>query len=195
MSYYYFSNFYFSFDGNSLSMQNLYFYQNATFGDLFDSISSFYPHLNICPCFDYNISHNGNYIFANEKETLYNFRNQYGSSYLYVEIKLNGKQCKCNKQFKEYYSKTKKEIINDFESKIKYLEEKVSFLNIFIEEKDNIITKKTKENKNYLKESSEYQKKIDKLEVTIEDLKNKKRNVEDDNQNQKNVIELLKKEI
>ena len=193
---YCFSHFYFYFDGNSFSMNNLFFYQNTTFGHLFDSISNLYPHLNICPCFDYKIKNNQcSYFNANEDDTLYNFYNKYGSGYLYVEIKLNGKQCKCNKQFKEYYSKTKKEIINDFESKIKYLEEKVSFLNKVIEEKDNIITKKTKENKNYLKESSEYQKKIDKLEVTIEDLKNKKRNVEDDNQNQKNVIELLKKEI
>ena len=195
MSYYNFSNFYLYFDGKSLSMQNLYFYQNVTFGELFDSISNFYPHLKICPCFDYKISHNGNYIFANEKDTLYNFRNQYGSSYLYVEIKLNGKQCNCNKQFKEYYSKTKKEIINDIGPKIQYLEEKVSFYKKLIEEKENIIKNISDENANYSKVISDYQKEIDQLNQTIKNSKSQNKIIEDDKQNKISEIKSLKKEI
>ena len=193
MSYYNFTYFYLNFDGRSLSMQNLYFYQNVTFGNLFDSILNFYPHLKICPCFDYKISHDGNYKYINEKDTLHNFRNQYGSTYLFIQITLNGKQCNCNKQFKEYYSKTKKEIIDDIEPKI--IEEKVSFFKKLIEEKENIITNKTNENNNYSKEISDYQITINKLNQTIADLENKKRIIQDEKQNKISEIESLKKKI
>jgi hypothetical protein len=193
MSYYNFTYFYLNFDGRSLSMQNLYFYQNVTFGNLFDSILNFYPHLKICTCFDYKISHDGNYKYINEKDTLHNFRNQYGSTYLFIQITLNGKQCNCNKQFKEYYSKTKKEIIDDIEPKI--IEEKVSFFKKLIEEKENIITNKTNENNNYSKEISDYQITINKLNQTIADLENKKRIIQDEKQNKISEIESLKKKI
>ncbi len=162
---------------------------------MFDSISNFYPHLKICPCFDYKISYNGsNYNNAIENETLYHFRNQHGSN-LYIQIKQNGKQCNCNKQFKECYLKTKKEIIDNIEPKIKNLEEDVSIYKKLIEEKENIITNKTIENNNYSKEISDFQIKINKLNQTIEDLESKKRIIDEEKQNKISEIISLKKEI
>ena len=103
---YCFQNFYLYIENYSFSMNRLYFLNNTTFGDLFESISSFYIDEKICPCFNFLISNSGNYFPPKEEETLLKFYNSYGSTYLYVQIKRRNK-CICSKIIKEYFPNKK----------------------------------------------------------------------------------------
>ena len=175
---YYFSYCYFYIDNYSFTIHNFYFSNTTTFLQLFEYISSFYQSLNICPCFDFQISNGGNYFNANENETLYNFYNQYGSTYLYVNIQKNGKECKCKEKFKDYYSKTKKEMIN------KFLEQ--------IEQKNKVIKENEFKNNDLVKDKFVLQKEIDLKNKEIENLKKKNTKLKKSSDEQNEIINKLK---
>ena len=84
--------------------------ENTTFEDLLEFIAYYYPSINICPCSQFK----GQYEKSNELIDIDNnwLVMSYISKFYFFKIE-NRKECQCNQQFKEYYRKSKKYIIND----------------------------------------------------------------------------------
>ena len=87
--------------------------ENTTFDDLLEFIAYYYPELNICPCYKFK----GQY----EDIDLVNIENNWPvltciNKFCYFKIE-NKKPCYCSQEFKEYYKKSKRYIINDIMQK------------------------------------------------------------------------------
>ena len=87
--------------------------ENTTFDDLLEFIAYYYPEQNICPCFQFK----GQF----ENIDLVNIENNWQvmpciNKFAYYKIE-NKKGCHCSQEFKEYYKKSKRYIINDIMQK------------------------------------------------------------------------------
>ena len=104
------------------------FNAKTTFENMIAFMAELYPHENICPCVTLTI--NNKKVPKNE--------NVCKLCYKSVNIEITKENCECAQQFKEYFSKSKTDILNLLFDKINKLEnEKIKLLNIIDREPNN----------------------------------------------------------
>ena len=137
---------------------NLYFYysynNNTKYINLIEYISSLYPNYKICPCF--SITNNKEIINNNDYlvKHMQNMQNMQNNVLNISNINFkNG--CNCSSMIKQYYCKSKIEIIKQFEEsieenqKVKKMQEKTKkLLENSLNEKENQINELKKEKTN-----------------------------------------------
>ena len=154
-----------------------YYNQNTTFNDLLEFIGYYYPDLNVCPCYKFQIN-DVNEIKNDTKIIDYIIKDDQ----FHLINNYQDKVCKCNSSFKGIFKLSKMEILQYFDQ----LSERKDSLDIFkkrtitIENEKSMLKKNvillSDKISNYEKENSNLKENIKNLESELEKINNELKN-------------------
>ena len=169
-----------------------YYNQNTTFNDLLEFVSYYFPDLNICPCYKFQIN-DVKEIKNDEKIIDYIIKNDQ----FHLINSNQDKVCKCNSSIKGVFKLSKMEILKYFDQ----LSERKDSLDVFKKRTITIENEKSKVKKsvtllndkiiNYEKENSNLKENIQKLELELEKKNNELKNNSEEIKKLKQKNELL----